>query len=120
MLQQDKPEDFVIGTGETHTIKEFIDECIPYLEKYYDTFPGGKYYANYIWKKDNQGREILWDLYRNKLVIGIDETYYRPAEVDLLLADPSKAREKLGWEPKTTFKDLVKIMMNYRFTKGKI
>jgi GDPmannose 4,6-dehydratase len=120
MLQQDEPEDFVIGTGETHTIKEFVDECIPYLEKTYDTFPGGKYYANYIWKKDNENRDILWDNQKNKLVIGIDPKYYRAAEVDLLLADATKAKEKLGWEPKTKFSELVKLMMLHRINVGMI
>ena len=115
MLQRDEPEDFVIGTGETHTIKKFIDECLPYCAS--EGFPLNTVFQ---WKKDEQGREILWDIWKNKLVIGIDEKYYRPAEVDLLLADASKAKEKLGWEPKTTFKALVKIMMDYRFNVGKI
>ena len=136
MLQQETPEDFVIGTGETHTIKEFVDECIQYANRWvFQMFDGNNYIApvkrfkecefpsfkyNWEWKKDNKGREILWDNDDNKLIIGIDETYYRPAEVDLLLADASKAKEKLGWVPKTGFIDLVKIMMDYRFTKGKI
>ena len=105
MLQQKEPEDFVIATGETHTIKEFIDECIIYLlDEWIED-------DRWIWKKDEQGREILWDVYDDQLVIGIDEKYYRPAEVDLLLGDASKAKEKLGWEPKVTFKELVKRMM---------
>jgi GDPmannose 4,6-dehydratase len=114
MLQRDEPEDFVIGTGETHTIKEFVDECIKVIE---DKTHSKLYFT---WQKDNEGREILWDTEINELVIGIDEKYYRPSEVDLLLADPTKAKEKLGWVPKTTFKELVKIMVEYRFTKGKI
>ncbi len=101
MLQQNEPEDFVIATGETHTIKEFIDECLQYL-------PGNEHFT---WIKDENNREILWDSFEDKLVVGIDEKYYRPAEVDLLLGDASKAKEKLGWEPKVTFKELVKIMM---------
>jgi len=115
MLQQEKPEDFVIGTGETHTIKEFIDECLLYIKENYrlDT-------PRFQWKKNEQGREILWDQLFNSLIIGIDENYYRPAEVDLLLADPTKAKEKLRWEPKITFKELVKIMMYYRLYNGKI
>ena len=92
-----------------------IDECLPYCAS--EGFPLNTVFQ---WKKDEQGREILWDIWKNKLVIGIDEKYYRPAEVDLLLADASKAKEKLGWEPKTTFKALVKIMMDYRFNVGKI
>lgn len=113
MLQQNEPEDFVIATGETHTIKEFIDECLKYLEKTKDKecdlpwiYPG-----DFIWKKDEKGRDILWDTDEDKLVIGIDEKYYRPAEVDLLLGDATKAKEKLGWEAKTKFKTLVEKMM---------
>lgn len=101
MLQLNEPEDFVIGTGETHTIKEFIDECLLYLDNY----------KNFEWRKDDKGREILWDTLKNKLVIGIDERYYRPAEVNILVADISKAKQKLNWMPKTKFKELVKIMM---------
>jgi GDPmannose 4,6-dehydratase len=103
MLQQDKPEDFILATGETHTIKEFVDECLIHINENTERFQ---------WKKDDQDREILWDQMMNSLVIGIDEKYYRPAEVDLLLGDPSKAKEKLGWEPKVTFKELVKKMMD--------
>jgi GDPmannose 4,6-dehydratase len=100
MLQQNEPEDFVIATGETHTIKEFIDECLKYYPE-----------CTFWWSKDDQLRYILWDVNEDKLVIGIDEKYYRPAEVDLLLGDASKAKEKMGWWPKITFKELVKIMM---------
>ena len=105
MLQQDIPEDFILATGETHTIKEFIDGCVKICQKEWIEDD------RWVWKKDDQGREILWDEYDNKLVIGIDEKYYRPAEVDILLGDASKAKEKLGWCPKVTFKELVKIMM---------
>ena len=109
MLQQEEPEDFVIGTGETHTIKEFIDECLRYLSG-----------PVFEWRKDEKERDILWDRSANKLIIGIDEKYYRPAEVDVLLADASKAKEKLGWEPKVKFNELVEIMMDYRINMGKI
>lgn len=102
MLQQETPEDFVLATGETHTIKEFVDECLIYINENTQRFH---------WKQDNEGREILWDNLMNSLVIGIDEKYYRPAEVDLLLGDASKAKEKLGWVPTITFKQLVKRMM---------
>ena len=105
MLQQETPEDFILATGETHTIKEFIDECIKYC---IDTM---YFLPTPVWKKDDQGRDILWDDELDRLIIGINEIYYRPAEVDLLLGDPSKAKEKLGWEAKTKFKELVKIMM---------
>lgn len=100
MLQQDEPEDFVLATGETHTIREFINECLRYIPN------------KFAWiKAPDKDTDILWDRENERIVIGIDEKYYRPAEVDLLLGDPSKAKEKLGWEPKTKFKDLVKRMM---------
>jgi GDPmannose 4,6-dehydratase len=118
MLQQDSPEDFVIGTGETHTIKEFVDECLEYLPKLEISINYS--YKRFRWREDEKNRWILWDVKDWKLVIGIDEKYYRPAEVDVLQADSSKAKEKLGWAPKTTFKDLVKIMIEYRIKHGKI
>lgn len=83
MLQQDKAEDYVIATGETHSVREFLDEAFGLV--------------GLDWKK----------------YVEIDPRYYRPAEVDLLLGNPSKAKEKLGWKPKTTFKELVKIMLEY-------
>ena len=83
MLQQDKPDDYVIATGETHSVREFLDEAFGLV--------------GLDWKK----------------YVEIDPRYYRPAEVDLLLGDPTKAKEKLGWKPKTTFKELVKIMLDY-------
>ncbi|ADK31521.1 GDP-mannose 4,6-dehydratase [Brachyspira pilosicoli] len=83
MLQQEKADDYVIATGETHSVKEFLDEAFGLV--------------GLDWKK----------------YVEIDPRYYRPAEVDLLLGDPTKAKEKLGWKPKTTFKELVKIMLEY-------
>lgn len=102
MLQQETPEDFVLATGETHTIKEFVDECLKHIDEKGTRFK---------WKKDEQYREILWDVLMDSLVIGIDEKYYRPAEVDLLLGDATKAKQILKWEPRITFKELIKRMM---------
>ncbi len=82
MLQQEKPDDYVIATGETHTVKEFVIEAF-----------------------DLAGIKD-WERY-----IGIDPKYYRPQEVNLLLGDPSKAKKVLGWEPKVKFKELVKLML---------
>ena len=83
MLQQEKADDYVIATGETHSVREFLDEAFGLV--------------GLDWKK----------------YVEIDPRYYRPAEVDLLLGNPAKAKEKLGWTPKTTFKELVKIMLEY-------
>lgn len=80
MLQQEKPDDYVIGTGKTHTIREFV-ECVSEIAQF--------------------------DLMKH---VVIDEKYKRPSEVPLLLADPSKAKQKLGWEAKTSLKELAEIM----------
>ena len=81
MLQQEKGDDYVVATGETHSIREFLDEAFAY--------------ANLDWNQ----------------YVEIDPRYYRPAEVDLLIGDASKAKKLLGWQPKTTFKELVQIMV---------
>jgi GDPmannose 4,6-dehydratase len=82
ILQQDQPDDYVIATGETHSVKEFCEEAFAYVG-------------------------LDWSKY-----VEIDKRYYRPAEVDLLIGDASKAKRILGWEPKTRFKDLVKLMVD--------
>ena len=81
MLQQDKPNDYVIATGETHSVKEFLDEVFGYLE-------------------------LDWQKY-----VEIDPRYFRPSEVDFLLGDASKAKKNLKWQPKVTFKELAKMMV---------
>lgn len=82
MLQHDTPEDFVIGTGETHSIEELVKEAFAYVGLNWQEF------------------------------VEIDKIYLRPTEIDLLVANPKKAKEKLGWEPRITFKDLVRIMVD--------
>jgi GDPmannose 4,6-dehydratase len=103
MLQQEKPNDLILCTGETHTIKEFINECLLYLPNK----------ENYVWRKDDQNRDILWNSFDNKLVIGIDPKYYRAAEVNYLKGSYNKAKEILGWEPTIKFNELVKLMMHH-------
>ena len=82
MLQQDQPDDYVIATNETHSIREFLDAAFGHV--------------GLDWKRH----------------VEIDPRYYRPAEVDLLIGDYGKAKRKLGWEPKTKFVDLVKLMVD--------
>jgi GDPmannose 4,6-dehydratase len=82
MLQQEKPDDYVIATGETHSVREFLEAAFAH--------------AGLDWKKHME----------------IDQRYFRPAEVDLLIGDSSKAKRQLGWEPKTKFADLVKLMVD--------
>jgi GDPmannose 4,6-dehydratase len=99
MLQQPEPDDYVIGTGETHSVREFIEEATRIL-------------GLNIKSNGEQGMNERYLDENGNTVIEIDPYYIRPAEVDLLLSDPSKAREKLKWEPKVKFKDLVKIMID--------
>lgn len=82
MLQQDKPDDYVIATNETHTVREFVQAAFEHVG-------------------------LDWEQY-----VEIDPRYFRPAEVDLLIGDPSKAEKVLNWKPKTTFNELVKIMVD--------
>jgi GDPmannose 4,6-dehydratase len=107
MLQQKKADDFVLATGETHSVREFIEECAKLSGMQLE------------WK--GQGvKEIGMDRKTKKIIIRIDPKYYRPAEVDLLLGDASKAKKILKWEPKTKFKKLVKIMLDADLEKENI
>ncbi|MFM7368610.1 MAG: GDP-mannose 4,6-dehydratase, partial [Sphaerospermopsis kisseleviana] len=81
MLQQDQPDDYVIATGETHSVREFLELAFGYVN-------------------------LNWQDY-----VEFDQRYLRPAEVDLLIGDPTKARQKLGWQPSVSFKELVSLMV---------
>jgi GDPmannose 4,6-dehydratase len=106
MLQVDAPDDFVLATNETHTIREFVEEAFGVLGEEIE------------WKgKGSDEKGILKSA--RKEVVAIDTRYFRPTEVDLLIGDYSKAKEKLGWEPKTTFKELVRKMVNADYAKAK-
>jgi GDPmannose 4,6-dehydratase len=83
MLQADEPDDFVLATGETHSIRELLDEAFGYAG-------------------------LDWEQY-----VKIDERYFRPSEVDLLIGDYSKAKEKLGWEPTVRFQELIRMMVDH-------
>ncbi len=98
MLQKDKPQDYVISTGETHTVKEFVDLTFKELG------------IDLIWEGSGV-EEVAKDKKTGKVAVRIDPYFFRPAEVDLLLGDPSKAKRELGWESKTKFADLVKLMV---------
>ncbi len=99
MLQQDKPDDFVLATGEAHSNKEFVEEACKYVN------------IDILWRGEGVNEIGVDRNTNNTIVIQVDPKYFRPAEVDLLLGDPTKAKEILGWEAKTKFKDLVKLMM---------
>ncbi len=102
MMQQDKPDDYVIATGENHSVREFIEETANLL--------GFKL----IWNGKGLAEKGI-DTKTGKTIIEIDPRYFRPAEVDTLIGDASKARRKLKWKAKVTFKELVKIMVDADF-----
>lgn len=108
ILQQDKPGDYVIGTGESHTIKQFIEECLNYI--------GLEYYNNeigeYFIKSSNE-----WNIPIGQKIIDINSKYFRPTEVNHLEADITKMKNVLKWEPKIKFKELVSIMMDFDMMK---
>ncbi len=107
ILQVNEPDDYILATNEAHTVREFVEESFKAL-----------------------GEEIIWsgsginergNLKSNgKEVVGINPRFFRPTEVDFLLGNPSKANEKLGWKPKTTFNELVKLMIASDFEKAKL
>ena len=100
MLQQDVPEDYVIATGVQYSVKDFVEEAAPYFG------------MKIVWL--NEGLDTVgYDRNSKKIVIRVDPKYFRPAEVESLLGDASKAKEKLGWEPKISFKQLVEDMCIY-------
>ncbi|MCB4790634.1 MAG: GDP-mannose 4,6-dehydratase [Elusimicrobia bacterium] len=104
MLQQDKPDDYVIATNETHSVKEFIDVAFKHIG------------IELKWEGEGVNEEAR-DKKSGKEYVSISPEYYRPAEVSMLIGDYSKAKKKLGWEPKTKFVELVKIMMDYDLRK---
>ena len=106
MLQQDEPEDFVMATGVNHTIREFAELAFKELDIYIE------------WQ-GNGINEIGINTQTGKQIIGIDKNYYRPTEVDQLLGDPTKAKEKLDWESKTSFENLIKMMVRADWDKVK-
>ena len=97
MLQQDRPEDFVIATGETHSIREFAENSFGYAG------------FHLVWEGEGAEEKGI-DKKTGKVVIEVDPRYFRPTEVEILIGDPSKAKQKLGWEPKVKFEQLVEIM----------
>jgi GDPmannose 4,6-dehydratase len=109
MLQQDKPEDFVIGTGESRSVREFVEQGFKYAGVELEWKGKGTDEVGVV-RSTASGDSSR--LKTGAVVVKIDPRYFRPTEVDFLLADPSKARKVLHWTPKITFHDLVKIMVD--------
>ena len=100
MLQQDEPDDYVIATGQQYSVREFVDKAAPYFG------------LRLEWQGEGLN-EVAVDKITKRTVVAEDEKYFRPAEVESLLGDPTKAKEKLGWEPTTTFDQLIEDMCIY-------
>lgn len=108
MLQQDQPDDYVLATGESHDVKEFVNKTAEVLD------------MEISWQGHGLEEKDV-DKKTGKTIIEIDPKYFRPSEVPILLGDYAKAKEKLGWEPKVKFEELVKIMAeaDYEAEKAK-
>tara|TARA_R100001015_G_C4617926_1_gene174322 strand:+ start:439 stop:1449 length:1011 start_codon:yes stop_codon:yes gene_type:complete len=100
MLQQDEPDDYVIATGKQYSVRDFVNRAAPYFGLHLE------------WQGEGL-EEVAVDKVSKRTVVAVDERYFRPAEVESLLGDPTKAKEKLGWEPTTTFDQLVEDMCIY-------
>ena len=100
MLQQDEPDDYVIATGQQYSVREFVEKAAPIFG------------INIEWMGEGL-KEVGFDWNLKRPVIKVNERYFRPAEVESLLGDPTKAKEKLGWEPKMTFDQLIEDMCIY-------
>jgi len=97
MLQQQTPDDYVIATGEQYSVREFVESAAPHFG------------MNVEWRGDGLD-EVGIDTNTGKVLVTINPKYFRPAEVETLLGDATKAKQELGWEPKTSFKQLVEDM----------
>jgi GDPmannose 4,6-dehydratase len=110
MLQLDEPDDFVIGTGESHTVREFIEKAFSYTGIELEWKGSGVEEKGLVKSLDSKYNNVIQP---GDIIIEIDKKYFRPKEVDFLLADTKKAKNILNWEPKIKFSDLVKIMVDY-------
>ncbi len=100
MLQQSEPDDYVIATGETHSVREFVEEAFSIVG------------INIEWRGSGVD-EVGIDSKTGKELVAVDPWYFRPTEVDILVGDSSKAKEKLGWKPSVGFKELVQVMVEH-------
>jgi len=100
MVQQEKADDYVLATGDTHSIKEFVEEAFRYID------------ADIVWSGEGADTKGT-DKKTGKVMVEVSPEFYRPAEVDLLIGNPEKAKKKLGWEPKVRFSELVQMMVEW-------
>ncbi len=113
MLQQDKPDDYVVGTGESHSVREFVETAFRYAGVDIEWQGSGATEKGVVAALTDSRAGILNPLHVGDVLIEIDPRYFRPTEVDYLQADISKARDILHWQPRTTFEELAKVMVDY-------
>jgi GDPmannose 4,6-dehydratase len=102
MLQQEKPQDFVIASGETHSVREFVELAAKELD------------IELVWQGSGIN-EVGINKKSGEVIVKINPNYYRPTEVDLLHGDPTKANKELGWKPKISFNELIKLMVKHDY-----
>lgn len=117
MLQQEKPSDYVIGTGESHTVKEFVEKAFSYAGVELEWVGKDVAQKGIVKSVEEKYRPFLAP---GKVIIEIDPNYFRPTEVDHLKADITKIKTQLGWQPRVTFDDLVKIMTDYDLSASRL
>lgn len=110
MAQQDEPDDYVIGTGESYSVREFAEKAYTYAGIEIEWKGAGREEKGFIKSIDKRWKNSLKP---GVVLIEIDPKYFRPTEVEHLRSDITKAKQKLGWQPKTTFDELIKIMVDY-------
>ena len=110
MLQQDKPDDYVVGTGETHSVREFLEQAFGYAGIEIEWKGIGLNEKARVKSLENS---LQGSLKTGDILVEIDPKYFRPTEVDRLQADIRKAKRQLGWQPRVFFKDLVKVMVDF-------
>jgi len=107
ILQQDEPDDYVLATGECHSVREFVELAFAHVGR------------QIVWKGSGVDEKGI-DAKSGEILVEIDPRYFRPTEVDFLLGDASKARQKLGWRHKITFPELVREMVEADFKRLKL
>ncbi|MDW7999348.1 MAG: GDP-mannose 4,6-dehydratase, partial [Thermodesulfovibrio sp.] len=120
MLQAQEPDDYVVGTGESHSVREFVEKAFSYAGIEIEWKGSGTEEKGIVASINNVLNVKHSTLKIGEIVIEIDPRYFRPTEVEHLQADITKAREKLGWQPRVTFDELVKIMVDYDMKLAKL
>ena len=106
MLQQEQADDYLLATGETHSVREFVELAFQEVG------------VELVWQGKNETEQGI-DRATGKVLVEVDPNHYRPTEVDILIGNPEKAKQKLGWQPRTNFYELIKIMVHADVEKVK-